>query len=84
MLNCKQASQLISQSLDRPLSFSERLQLKVHLLMCDACRRFKQQLNLLKGHIKALMQKVETDESLQLSQTAKSAILQKIDQHKAD
>lgn len=83
MLNCYEASQLISQSLDRPLSFSERLQLKVHLLMCDACRRFKQQLNQLKQHLKALMQKVETDESLQLSQAVKSAILQKIDQYKA-
>lgn len=83
MLNCKEASQLISQSLDRPLSWSERWQLKVHLWMCDACRRFKQQLNQLKQHLKMLMQQTEHNESIQLSQAAKQAILQKIDQDKA-
>ena len=83
MLNCREASQLISQSLDRPLSWSERWQLKIHLWMCNACRRFKQQLNQLKQHLKILMQQTEHDESIQLSQAAKQAILQKIDQNKA-
>ena len=83
MLNCKEASQLISQSLDRPLSWSERWQLKIHLWMCNACRRFKQQLNQLKQHLKMLMQQTEHNESIQLSQAAKQAILQKIDRDKA-
>lgn len=83
MLNCKEASQLISQSLDRPLSWSERWQLKIHLWMCNACRRFKQQLNQLKQHLKILRQQTEHDESIQLSQVAKQAILQKIDRDKA-
>jgi predicted anti-sigma-YlaC factor YlaD len=83
MLNCKEASQLISQSLERPLSFSERWRLKVHLWMCDACRRFKQQLNQLRSHIKTLMQQTEDDESIQLSQAAKKAISNKIDHHTA-
>lgn len=83
MLDCKEASQLISESLDRPLSLSERWQLKVHLWMCDACRRFKQQLNQLRQHLKALIQQTENDESIQLSQAAKQAILQKIDQDEA-
>lgn len=83
MLNCKEASQLISQSLDRPLSLSERWQLKIHLWMCDACRRFKQQLNQLKQHLRALVQQTEHDESIQLSQAVKQAILQKINQDKA-
>lgn len=83
MLNCKEASQLISQSLDRPLSLAERWQLKIHLWMCDACRRFKQQLNQLRQHLKVLMQLTENDKSIQLSQAAKQSILQKIDQHTA-
>lgn len=83
MLDCKEASQLISESFDRPLSLSERWQLKVHLWMCDACRRFKQQLNQLRQHLKVLIQQTENDESIQLSQAAKQAILQKIDQDKA-
>lgn len=78
MLNCKEASQIISQSLDRPLSFSERLQLKVHLLMCDACRQFKRQLVALQQHFKTMVRQVENDENIHLSAQKKADILEKI------
>ena len=48
MLTCKDASRLQSQSQDRPLHLGERLSLRLHLLICDNCRRFKQQLNLIR------------------------------------
>lgn len=78
MLNCKEASQIISQSLDRPLSFSERLQLKLHLMMCDACRQFKRQLFALQQHIKKMIGQIENDEKIQLSEKMKAEILEKI------
>lgn len=36
MLSCKEANRLMSQELDRKLSWSERFGLKLHVRMCEA------------------------------------------------
>jgi len=77
MLTCKQASQLISQSLDRPLSLSSRIELKFHLLICDACSRFKRQLNRLRIALQDLRQATENDSDITLPAEAKVRILDK-------
>jgi predicted anti-sigma-YlaC factor YlaD len=38
MMNCKEATQLMSQDLDRKLSLVERFGLQLHLLICKGCR----------------------------------------------
>ncbi len=47
MLTCKEASALVSQGLDRRLSWRQRLNLRLHLLACDACTSFKRQMQFL-------------------------------------
>ncbi len=42
-LTCKQATALVSQGLDRQLTRWERLKLRLHLLICDACMQFVKQ-----------------------------------------
>ncbi|MDD2933318.1 MAG: zf-HC2 domain-containing protein [Methylotenera sp.] len=79
MLTCKQASQLVSQSLDRPLSWRELVQLRFHLLICNACRHFKQQLNQLLIAIEQLKNETVLDQTIQLSTDAKTKILQVIE-----
>ncbi|MDP1755729.1 MAG: zf-HC2 domain-containing protein [Methylotenera sp.] len=79
MLTCKQVSQLVSQSLDRPLSWSERVQLKLHVLMCNACRHFKHQLNQLDIAIQQLKNETMLDQTIQLPIDAKTKILQAIE-----
>ncbi len=37
--SCKQTSLLLSQAQDRPLGFADRLRLRVHLVICERCRR---------------------------------------------
>lgn len=44
MLNCQNATKLLSESLERPLPLSRRMGLKMHLLMCRFCARFEKQL----------------------------------------
>ena len=66
MLTCKQASQIISQSLDGPLSFSDRMKLKFHLFICDACNRFNQQLRLLSHAVQRIRLNTENDSSIKL------------------
>lgn len=74
MLTCKQASKLISQSLDHPLSWSERMQLKLHLFICGACNRFNQQLHLLRSLLQRMRNQTENDHTIQLSLDAKTRI----------
>jgi predicted anti-sigma-YlaC factor YlaD len=44
MMNCKQATQLLSEKLDRTLSTKEKLALRMHIAMCSACRKFGHQM----------------------------------------
>ncbi len=78
MLTCKQASQIISQSLDNPLSLSDRMRLKFHLFICDACSRFSHQLRLLSIAAKRIRHNTENDSTIQLSLEAKAKILNAI------
>ncbi len=53
MMSCQRASVLMSQKMDRPLSRSERISLRFHLLMCSGCRRFDRQMGSLRQLSKA-------------------------------
>ena len=79
MLTCKQASQLISHSLDQPLSWSDRMKLKFHLFICNACTRFNQQLRLIKNAVLRIKFETENDATIQLSLEAKARINQAIE-----
>jgi len=78
MLTCKQASRLVSQSLDRPLSWSERARLRFHLFICDACTHFNRQLRLLSNAVKRMAQYTENDSAIQLSLEARDRISREI------
>jgi hypothetical protein len=53
MMNCQQATRLMSEAQDRPLSLKEQAELKVHTLICAGCRRFGEQMHLLRRFSKA-------------------------------
>ncbi|HEY3326681.1 MAG TPA: zf-HC2 domain-containing protein [Novimethylophilus sp.] len=48
MLNCKQASALMSRAMDEKLPFGKRMALKLHLFICDGCTNFSSQTFLLR------------------------------------
>lgn len=43
-LSCDEASELLSNALDRPLSRGEDLAVRLHLLCCRFCRRYRRQI----------------------------------------
>ncbi len=45
MMNCKQATALLSQQMDRPLTLRERMSLRFHTMMCSGCRNFDDQMH---------------------------------------
>lgn len=56
MLVCKEAARLISDACQRPLTWRERIALRVHLVACDACRNFKRQMRLVTEAARRLWQ----------------------------
>ena len=48
MISCKDASHLISQMQDGPLSWFARWKLRLHLAACDACTKFDRHLRFLR------------------------------------
>jgi hypothetical protein len=44
MRSCREISELVSQSLDRDLSLRERLAVRLHLMLCSRCAKFKKQM----------------------------------------
>jgi len=74
MLSCKQASQLLSQSLDSKLSRSELVALRLHLMLCSMCRRFGRQVTGIQSALRRFRRQVEQDETVTLSTEARQRI----------
>jgi hypothetical protein len=53
MLNCLEATQLLSEAQDRPLTLKERVSLRIHLAMCTGCHNCKLQMSALRRIVKA-------------------------------
>jgi hypothetical protein len=49
MLNCKQATELMSQEQDRLLSLTERIGLRLHVLICAGCANYRRQMAALRA-----------------------------------
>lgn len=74
MLNCKQTSQLVSQSLDRRLTWQERFAVKVHLWICKYCRRFSRQLLAVRLGLRRMTKSIEENTDLQMPSESKVRI----------
>ncbi len=48
MMSCKEISRLVSESFDRELSWRQRANVRLHLLMCSMCSRFRRQMRFLR------------------------------------
>ncbi len=58
----------------------ERLGLRLHLLMCDACTQFSRQVALLRQAVRQWSTRVENDSAITLSDEARNRIRQSIQQ----
>ncbi len=56
MLSCKEIGELLSQAMDRKLSFKEQLGLKFHLFICKTCSCYDKQLQFVARSARRLMQ----------------------------
>lgn len=49
MLKCKEVTHLLSEAQDHRLPLKERLPLQLHLVICQGCRNYGKQLDLLRA-----------------------------------
>jgi predicted anti-sigma-YlaC factor YlaD len=61
MLSCEEATRLMSDAMERPLSVRDRLSLNVHLAMCKGCRNFGQQVQGLRKVARAYARRNEEE-----------------------
>ena len=74
MLNCRQATRLISQALDAKLPWHRRLAMNVHLLYCVWCRRYASQLRFLRQAAMELGAQAPDAQDHKLSSEAKEQV----------
>ena len=56
IISCKDASRLVSQEQDARMSFWQRVTLRLHLSVCDACTRFERQIRFLRAAMRKYSQ----------------------------
>jgi hypothetical protein len=74
MLVCREAARLITESYQRPLRWRERIALRMHLTLCDACTNFKKQMRLLTDAAQRLALQERVFSELQLADDARRRI----------
>jgi predicted anti-sigma-YlaC factor YlaD len=47
--NCREATRLQSEALDRSLGLGQRIGLRIHLILCQWCRRYGKQIGFLRS-----------------------------------
>lgn len=79
MLSCNKATLLIEKSHAGPLSFVERMKLKMHIAICDKCAGYQKQSLIIENVLKSNRQSFGNLSDLKLSDTSKALIQSKID-----
>jgi hypothetical protein len=53
MLSCKETTELISKEADERLSLKETFDMRMHVMMCSACRNFRSNIQFLRQACRA-------------------------------
>lgn len=78
MLNCRQVTRLVSQSMDTTLPWYQRLAIRIHLLYCVWCRRYTAQIRFLHQATKAWATEAADLSAPKLSSEAKETMRKRL------
>jgi len=85
IFSCQNMARLLSDAMDRTLPLHVRLRMRVHLIMCTLCERYKRQLTLLRDVLRADAAQLRDDgpaQSPRLSTEVKERIRRTLDSHR--
>jgi predicted anti-sigma-YlaC factor YlaD len=73
--DCKPMTAMFSQSLDRKMSWRERITMRLHLYTCQACRRYVEQIEFMHENFRNLEnENTRSSQQSSLSEEAKERI----------
>lgn len=72
--SCKEAVQFISNAMEQPLSMEKRISIRLHLLICKWCTRYKKQLHFIQNILGGNPEKVGENTPDALSREAQERI----------
>lgn len=61
IFSCREAVRLATEALDSPLSMRGRIELRMHLAMCSACRAYRRQVGALDRLVRGRGRNPESD-----------------------
>ncbi len=79
MLNCRQVTRLVSQSMDARLRWHQRLAVRFHLIYCVWCRRYAAHIQLLRKAARGLAPDAEVSPP-KLSEEAKTQMQKRLEE----
>lgn len=75
LLTCKEATFLVEKREAGKISFREKIQLKAHLWICNACKNYEKQSKIIEKMLNKIFQKKEAET---LSKEFKQKIIEKM------
>jgi len=78
MLNCRQVTRLVSQSMNARLPWHQRLAVRFHLLYCVWCRRYAAHIQFLRKAAKGLV--LQDVSAPKLSEEAKEGMQKRLEE----
>ena len=80
ILNCREATRLVSQAMDNHLTVQKRLELRVHMFMCKFCSRFEKQLKSIR---KSARREVQAGDVAAMTPALKARLEKTVREHHA-
>lgn len=78
--SCKEASRLISDAQERPLSLVEKFNVYIHLLICESCINYNKHLKFIRKAIISVKDKAPMKSEIGMSDSARDRIRQQLNQ----
>ena len=57
LLTCKEATQLMSNDMDRRTTLHERNRIRLHLITCSGCRNYRRDLQVLRRACRSMVER---------------------------
>lgn len=82
--SCKEMTERISESMERRLSFRQRIGVRLHFLICIWCRRYQKQLLFIRNILRGDPEKIGENLPGGLSPEARRRMKEALERKKAD